>query len=411
MIITVLRKYSGLMNRKFAQDSTNMTSLGRHFIHKTRIFYYGAPPMTYGVAGFYKFITSRGGGLDYPFMKMLKRQFNVEIFSWTKRIRYRWSPKKVYIVDAIPILFNLIKKSMDDDIIIALGYPALLEFALLLFISKLRHIPIIVRETHWYWPQTRISKFLWYIYYRLLKHVNGVIHPGKASYGYWKKHKFDNLYVINFYALESFMPECSEDKKEDIRKKFGIPQNNMVILYLGRLIKKKGVDILLKAFANLLKEKPDVDAILVIAGEGPERQRLAELSKALQITNKVYFLGPVSEFEKKCIYELADIFVYTPIVEAIPEEWPIAPLEAMSLGIPTVVSTAVGSLPDIYEGVMVVKWGDVNVLKDALCKLVNDENLRERISSKAVAVYKTISNEILVYRQFLLALLKILRRH
>jgi len=354
---------------------------------KIKVLHYGSPPPTYGSPSFYKAIPhdSISKHVQPP---MYYRIFDVELFSWTKRLQYKMSVKTIYLIDFFSLVTSLFKRAITKDIIVALGYPALVELLILLSVAKLRKVPIVVRETHWYWPQTRISRLLWYIYLPLLRHVDALLTPGLASFQYWKKLGFKKVYVVHYYALEAIMQDCGYTRTE-LRKKLGIQDDDIVFLYLGRLIRKKGIDILLKAFAQLVKET-QYHVKLLIAGAGPERQTLENLATQLGVSNKVIFLGPVPETAKKCIYQASDIFVYVPIVETIPEEWPIAPLEAMSVGLPTIVSTAVGSLQDLRGGVLPVRWGDAEQLYRAMRRVVEDRNLRRYLAESAIKTYRRL---------------------
>jgi glycosyltransferase involved in cell wall biosynthesis len=335
--------------------------------------------------------------------------FDVEYFTWTKRAFYKIDVKKVYLLDFPILISTLVKKAIDKDIIITLGFPAIIELAVLTFIAKIRCIPIFVRDTHWYWPQTRISKFLWSIYFKLLKHVDGILCPGLASYNYWRRYGFEKVYIVHYYALEARMMECNL-RSEEIRHRLGIRNDEIVILYLGRLVKKKGVDIVISAFSKLISENPSRNIKLIIAGEGSERKKLEKICKKLGLVGKTVFLGAVSEKNKKCIYKASDIFVYVPIITEIPEEWPIAPLEAMSLGIPTIISTAVGSLPDISQGVVAVKWGNVEELYEAMRYIIENKKLKDYLSKVASHIYKSIASETRVKIELLNAIVTSLKK-
>jgi glycosyltransferase involved in cell wall biosynthesis len=335
--------------------------------------------------------------------------FDVEYFTWTKRAFYKIDVKKVYLLDFPIFISTLVKKAVDKDIIITLGFPAIIELAVLIFIAKIRSIPIFVRDTHWYWPQTRISKFLWPIYFKLLKYADGILCPGLASYNYWRRYGFEKVYIVHYYALEARMMECNL-RREETRHRLGIRNDEIVILYLGRLVKKKGVDIIILAFSKLISENPTRNIKLIIAGEGPERKRLEEICNKLGLVNKVVFLGAIPEKNKKCIYKASDIFVYVPIITEIPEEWPIAPLEAMSLGIPTIISTAVGSLPDISQGVVAVKWGNVEELYEAMRYIIENRKLKDYLSKVAFHIYKSIASETRVKIELLNAIVTSLKK-
>jgi len=93
--------------------------------------------------------------------------------------------KIVNLIDFFSFVVSLFKRAITKDVIVALGYPALVELLILLMVAKLRKVPVVVRETHWYWPQTRISRLLWYIYLPLLRHVDALLTPGLASFQHW----------------------------------------------------------------------------------------------------------------------------------------------------------------------------------------------------------------------------------
>jgi glycosyltransferase involved in cell wall biosynthesis len=378
---------------------------------KTRVLDYGAPPTTYGSPSFYKFIwsvLSKSSARRAP--DFYPESFDVEYFIWTKRAFYKIDFKKVYLLDFPVLILTLAKKAIDKDIIITLGFPAIIELAILVFIAKIRGVLIFVRDTHWYWPQTRISRFLYPIYFKLLKHVDGILCPGLASYNYWRKYGFEKVYTVRYYALEATMIECNLSR-EEIRCRLGIRNDEIVILYLGRLVKKKGVDIVILAFSRLINENPMLNVKLIIAGDGPERKRLEEIRNQLGLADKVVFLGAVPEESKKCTYKASDIFVYVPIVADIPEEWPIAPLEAMSLGLPTIVSTAVGSLPDILHGVIAVKWGDIEELYKAMKEIIENRGLKDYLSKAGLYTYKSLASKTRVKIEVLKAIMYSLKKH
>lgn len=102
------------------------------------------------------------------------------------------------------------------------------------------------------------------------------------------------------------------------------------ILYIGRLEKRKGVKYLLQAFEKLQKSRPDVQ--LVIAGDGPDREKLQELSQELGL-NKVNFAGYVSDDQKMKLIEQAGVFC-SPAKYG--ESFGIVLLEAMAAGVPIV---------------------------------------------------------------------------
>lgn len=113
------------------------------------------------------------------------------------------------------------------------------------------------------------------------------------------------------------------------------------ILYIGRLERRKGVKYLLKAFQLL--EARDKDVQLVIAGDGPDRQKLTEYTKELKLKH-VHFLGFIDEAKKQELLHTADLFC-SPAVYG--ESFGIVLLEAMASGLVTVAGDNPG-----YSAVM-----------------------------------------------------------
>ena len=104
--------------------------------------------------------------------------------------------------------------------------------------------------------------------------------------------------------------------KEKIREEFEV-QERKVILFVGQLIKRKGINYLLRAF-SLIDNSQRKDSRVVIAGDGPERRKLFNLSKELDIRDIVTFTGKVPEEDLLKWYSLADIFVLPALFEGRP---------------------------------------------------------------------------------------------
>jgi len=103
-------------------------------------------------------------------------------------------------------------------------------------------------------------------------------------------------------------------------------KDRKTILYIGRLERRKGVSYLLNAYALLVEKHPDVE--LVIAGDGPDREKLEALASELGLGN-VTFLGYVSEEEKLELLQTCDLFC-SPALYG--ESFGIVLLEAMACG-------------------------------------------------------------------------------
>lgn len=160
----------------------------------------------------------------------------------------------------------------------------------------------------------------------------------------------------------------------DLRRRLGLRMNDRLIATVGSLIRRKGVDLLIRALGELIGR--GVPARLVIIGDGSERAELVRLSEALDIADHVYFLG-----EQKNIMGLlsgnADLFASG----AREEAFGLVLAEAGAAALP-VVAPAVGGIPDVVEdGVTgyLVDANDASALASGIERLLLDKVKRTQM--------------------------------
>ena len=168
------------------------------------------------------------------------------------------------------------------------------------------------------------------------------------------------------YALERdrFHPSVSADLSLEV--------SPPVIGTISRLIRQKGVHVLLQAFAACNKTHPS--SSLVVVGDGPERSNLENLARNLGLGNKVHFLGYRSDVHT--ILPQFDIFT----LPSFGEGFGLVLLEAMACGKP-VVATDVMSIPEIVQQRktgLLVPVGDVSALAGGLDTLIAEPELRDQ---------------------------------
>ena len=141
---------------------------------------------------------------------------------------------------------------------------------------------------------------------------------------------------INFDNLQIFsMSEINETLA-----RFKIPAMKAIkLITVGRLIKRKGHAWFI---ANVLNKLPE-NYIYIIVGSGPEQYALEELIRDLDLSNRVYLLGRVSEKEKNCLYQISDLFIMPNIgVRNDQEGFGIVLLEAGRYGLPVIATNIEG---------------------------------------------------------------------
>jgi glycosyltransferase involved in cell wall biosynthesis len=144
-----------------------------------------------------------------------------------------------------------------------------------------------------------------------------------------------------------------------IRKRHGVPAEEKVVLFVGRLVGHKGIDYLLRA-------APHVDARILVVGAGEKRKEYVE--RARRLGGRVTFAGRVSYADLPAYYAAADLFTL-PSVGRL-EAFGIAALEAMACGRAVVLADIPGMREIITDGV-----------EGLLSEPMNDEDLAEKINT------------------------------
>lgn len=141
--------------------------------------------------------------------------------------------------------------------------------------------------------------------------------------------------------------------KVEARKRLGLSPHEFVILQLGRIVPRKGIDNVIRSMALLPSSVPS--RLFVVGGESrtpdpqmtPELGRLMRLASAVGVADRVTFVGQRSRAELRDWYVAADVFVTTPWYEP----FGITPLEAMACGTPVIGSNVGGICHTVRDGV------------------------------------------------------------
>lgn len=158
----------------------------------------------------------------------------------------------------------------------------------------------------------------------------------------------------------------------------GRQENGFVVGFLGRLVRYKGVGVFIRAISEI----PEARAI--IAGDGPFRKQAEELTRALDLGDRVVFLGDVRGAQKEEFYGAIDAFAF-PSTE-VTETFGITQMEAMIRGIPVIASDLPTGVTDVAingETAVLVTPNDVSSLVDGISRVRNDVVLRNRIIAGA----------------------------
>jgi glycosyltransferase involved in cell wall biosynthesis len=161
------------------------------------------------------------------------------------------------------------------------------------------------------------------------------------------------------------------------KKKHRIADNKKIILYLGRLDKMKGLDLLVFAFSDIQKKEDDI--LLVITGpDDGYLTELCDLIEKLHLKEKIIITGPLYNSDKIEAYHDADIFV----LPSYHDDFGLTALESLACGTPVIITNRCGASDVISKNAGLVIDCDKTSLVNAITTLHSDEKLRIKYSEQ-----------------------------
>ena len=167
-------------------------------------------------------------------------------------------------------------------------------------------------------------------------------------------------------------------EKQRLRSQMGFEAGQKVILNIGELLPNKNQQMAIRMMPKLVQAYPD--AVLLIAGNGPEKENLERLIQELGMQNHVKLLGYVTNLQD--YQHIADVCVSCSKREGLP----LNVVEAMLSGTPVVVTNNRGHRELITDGVdgFVVVVGDENRMLQHICSILNDASLCKTLTEKGL---------------------------
>lgn len=178
--------------------------------------------------------------------------------------------------------------------------------------------------------------------------------------------------------------------KKEKRDELGLAMDDIICISMGDLIPRKNYETSIKAIA--LCNNPKVHYL--ICGRGTELDNLKNLAQELGVENQIHFLGFRTDIKE--LSKVADIFLFTTLQEGMPRSM----MEAMASGLPCIASKIRGNVDLLDEGIggYLVPTKDENVVADRLKRLVENPDLRERMSKANLERIKGFDIEVVKSR-------------
>ena len=173
--------------------------------------------------------------------------------------------------------------------------------------------------------------------------------------------------VIEKYGISpdkvSTVHNAVEPLPEDYLKIEKTPRKEKIVTFLGRITMQKGPEYFVEAAAMVLKKVHNVR--FVMAGGGDMMEKMIRLAARRGISDRFHFIGFLRGKEVYEMYKNSDVF----IMPSVSEPFGIAPLEAMQMGVPSIISKQSGCA-EILSNVIKVDYWDVNEMANAIYSII-----------------------------------------
>jgi phosphatidylinositol alpha-1,6-mannosyltransferase len=196
-------------------------------------------------------------------------------------------------------------------------------------------------------------------------------------------------------------PKYLDNQRLNIRKKYNIPENAIVILGVGRLVKRKGFGQIIDNLTQLLSQGLDVHYI--ICGRGKMQSELEQKALQLQVKERVHFAGFVSDEDLASYYAASDIFAMLTFFDtqrSSIEGFGIVYAEAGYFGKP-VIASRIGGVGDAVhheENGLLVNPDSPEEISQALTRLCQDNELRQKLGNKGKELAKRKTPHSILYK-------------
>jgi glycosyltransferase involved in cell wall biosynthesis len=228
---------------------------------------------------------------------------------------------------------------------------------------------------------------------RFLRDVTGFVVPGRSSSEYVKQlgasrdriEVAPNAVDVEFFSHHAHL---ARENAESSRRTLGLPER--YALFVGRLVRQKGVYDLLDAYARLSPEVRS-DLALVLVGDGADRTELAQRAQAI-VPGKVLFPGFAHREQLAAFYALSDMLVFP----TLSDPWGLVVNEAMSCGVPVIASDVAGCTADLVEdggNGRVVRAGGVEQLAQAMSELASNREMRLQMGLRSREIIEGFTPE------------------
>lgn len=314
--------------------------------------------------------------------------------NWRINIKKQWMMLPRTLSGKIKLFTHLFFKRKYNMIQVAgwWGHPLLF---LSIILSKLIKIPVVIESDSYLNTKLPLWKRIIkrFFYPKLFSLVNLFLPGGTRQRKYLEYYGVNPNRIIpvnmtvDVTAIKLFNKNLTPLDQIKIRERYGFNANDIVFIFVGQLIKRKGLTDLINVFNHI-----SLDHVkLLVVGDGELRQYV---ENAIKVNKKICYAGRLSNNELLEAYYAADVMVLPSYFES----WGLVVNEAMAMGKPVIVSERVGCVDDLVihqQTGLVIQPENMNELQNAIEYMTNESNVRTTMGKKSSQLIAnwTLENE------------------
>ncbi|BDZ68509.1 glycosyltransferase family 4 protein [Methanobacterium ferruginis] len=292
------------------------------------------------------------------------------------------------------IAWGLVQRAWEDyDLLVGGSWdsiPEIVESVYYLTVAWLRRKPIVLWREDWAWDDPSLkSRLLKPLKKFMIKISSAIVLPGTKHREYFLSlgSNPEKIFLMPNVSNQTIQKE-DYNKTAQLKEKMNL-KNKKIVLYVGRLIKRKGIQYLLSALSQLENE----DLVLLIVGSGEYETELKSRVQELGLADKVIFTGNIPQENLVFYYLMSDLVVVPSITYGIGDPWVLVLNEAMYFKKPVIATEAVGAACDMIkdnENGFIVPEKDADALAQSMVKILEDDDLKLEMGQKS---YEIIQNK------------------
>ena len=221
---------------------------------------------------------------------------------------------------------------------------------------------------------------------KIIKHARAMV-----ANSYWTKDELERLgadpnkIIVAYPGPNLSSEQSSEWKIEEIKKEHEL-KDKKILLTVGRLVERKGHDMVIKALPEIIKKIPNVTYLIV--GKGPRRTHLEKLVNQNSLRDYVKFISNVAQNDLAALYQICDVFIMLSrqLANGDVEGFGIVYLEANMFGKPVIAGQSGGVPEAVVHGQtgILVDPTDIDQITQATVKLLSDQAYAAKLGTQGL---------------------------